>query len=393
MAHHLHSSHSAAQSPAGKPNRAHPKKRLLSYGLGILAGIALLSGALFLQRSLQNKQVSYEKHTYVYWDVLDTTSTIQVYLTKDQDSDYYENWIHEQLIFYHQLFDAYHSYDGINNVCTINEQAGRQPVIVQEPLYDLIQFCIEQMESTQSRTNIAFGSVTAIWKQFMSEASEEQALAASEDREPTYRFPDESALLAASQHVDIHSIILDEGQHSIYLDDSDMRLDVGAVAKGFICERLAQDMKAAGIDSACISLGGNVKVIGEYRGSENRTYFTLAITNPSNSSQYLDFKLKIDDQTCVVTSGNYERFVDIDGVRYCHLIDPDTLYPTREMSSVTIICQDSALADYLSTALFTVDIETGKEILSHYDGVEAFWITDTYEIGYTDGFMEYVVQS
>lgn len=375
-----------------KTNHDRPKKSPLSYVFGLLAAVILISGGLFLQKSCAAKHVSYEKHTYIYWDVLDTVSTIQVYLTEDQDSDYYENWIHEQLLNYHRLFDAYNAYDGINNVYTINEKAGDQAVVVEDSLYDLVRFCIDQMEATQSRTNIAFGSVTSLWKQFMTDASAEQALAASENREPVYLFPSDNELQEAGQHTDIQNIILNDGEHCIYLSDPDMLLDVGAAAKGYICERLAQDMKAAGIDSACISLGGNVKVIGEYRGSEDRTYFTSAITNPADSTQSLDFKLKISDQTCVVTSGNYERFVDIDGVRYCHLIDPDTLYPAQGMSSVTIICKDSALADYLSTTLFTLDIETGKEILSQYEGVEAFWITDTYELDYTDGFMDYVIE-
>lgn len=390
MSHHIKSSQPS--SSAGKQAAGRSRQSAFSFVLGLAAVVLLFCAAFFLSKTWKAKNVTYEKHTYVYWDVLDTISTIQVYLTEDQDSDYYENWIHEQLLSYHQLFDAYHTYDGVNNVCTVNEQAGREAVVVEEPLYDLVRFCVDQMEATRSRTNIAFGSVTAIWKQFMSEASAEQALAASENREPVYLFPEESVLSEASRHTEIGQILLDEAQHSIYLSDPDMRLDVGAAAKGFICEHLAQDMQAAGIDSACISLGGNVKVIGQYRGSEDRTYFTSAITNPSDSTQYLDFKLKLDDQTCVVTSGNYERFVDIDGVRYCHLVDPDTLYPAQGMSSVTILCTDSTLADYLSTALFTVDIETGKEILSHYDGVEAFWITDTYEVTYTDGFMDYVIQ-
>jgi thiamine biosynthesis lipoprotein len=359
----MKSKKSKSKAPASSKKGAggnHNKKHLLPFGIALLIVLLLIGGAAVLSKSkgFGSKNVNYTKRTYQYWDVLDTISTVQVYLRDDQDRDYYDNWIHEELLGYHKLFDAYNAYEGINNVYTINENAGIQPVQVDESLYDLIAFCIDNMEATYSRTNIAFGSVTSIWKQFMSDASDESELAEKENREPVYQFPDEEELAAAGEHTDINNIILNEEDHSVYLADPDMRLDVGAAAKGYICEQLAQDMLAAGIDSACISLGGNVKVI--------------------------------DDQTCVVTSGNYERFVDIDNVRYCHLIDPDTLQPSQGMSSVTVICKDSGLADYLSTALFTTDIETGKEILSHYDGVEAFWITDTYEIDYSDGFLEYV---
>ena len=81
----------------------------------------------------------------------------------------------------------------------------------------------------------------------------------------------------------------------------------------------------------------------------------------------------------------------MDGVRYCHLIDPDTRKPARGMSSVTVLAADSGLADYLSTALFTVDIETGLEILSHYEGVEAYWITEDFAAFQTDGFKQYLL--
>lgn len=383
---------------SGSENQKNAKDQTSSSGvgrysflLGALIGVLIFGIAWYLGKSA-NKKVNYEKHTYTYWDVLDTVSTIQVYLKDGQDPDYYENWIHEELLGYHQLFDAYHSYPGLNNVYTINEMAGKEPVAVDEKLFDLVDFCMNQMGNTRNRTNIAFGTVTAIWKQFMTDCSDERALALKEDRAPVYTLPNESVLNAAAEHIDPMQVILDKENHTVYLADSMMRLDVGAAAKGYICEVLAQDMKAAGIESSCIVLGGNVKVIGQYRGTDDRTYFTSAVKNPEDPNQYLNYILKISDQDCVVTSGNYERFVDIDGMRYCHLIDPDTMYPTQGMSGVTIICKDSGLADYLSTALFSVNVETGKEILTNYPGVEACWITDQYEIFFSDHFMDYVIQ-
>ena len=102
--------------------------------------------------------------------------------------------------------------------------------------------------------------------------------------------------------------------------------------------------------------------------------------------------VRLNDQETMVTSGNYERFVDIGGIRYSHLIDPVTLQPAQQMSSVTILAQDSGLADYLSTALFMVDVETGKEILSHYEGAEACWVTSDYQVYMSSGFADHLVQ-
>ena len=109
------------------------------------------------------------------------------------------------------------------------------------------------------------------------------------------------------------------------------------------------------------------------------------IKDPTTGGE-LGLRIRMDDQACLVTSGNYERFVEVDGVRYHHLIDPDTLLPAQGYYSVTIVAKVSGLADYLSTALFTVDAGTGKEIVACYEDVEVFWITDDLQIDYTDGF-------
>lgn len=356
----------------------------------VLPVIGLLLLAAGLCAFFLRDRKSYELHKYQYYDVLDTFCEIQVYLAPDQDSDTLEQQIHEDLQYYHRLFDAYHSYDGIANVCTINENAGSAAVTVDEPLFSLLQFCLEQYENTQGRTNIALGRVSLIWKNFMNDALAETAAAKKDGRTPEYTLPDETALVEATAHTDIHDIQLDSAAHSVYLADPGMRLDVGAAAKGFIAERLAKDMEEAGIVSACINLGGNLKILGKRLAGDGRDYYTAAIKNPEDPQTYLNLVLCLTDQATVVTSGNYERYVDVDGVRYCHLIDPDTSYPSHQMSSVTIVANDSALADYLSTALFTVDYETGRKILSRYEGVEALWITEDYRIYQTEGLKQYL---
>ncbi len=367
---------------------------------------ALLCAAFFLCSCSSR---AYTLRTYHYMDVLDTVSTVQLYLTPEQDKEDYESWIHERLLSYHRLFDAYNSYEGLNNVCTINENAGVAPVAVEEDLFELIKFSVDNMDETGGNTNIAFGSVTQIWKDFMSAVQIEEARAAQMSGEgeavsyvPTTPFPSEEELTEAARHTDISSLILDEEARTVYLADPDMRLDVGAVAKGYIAEKLADDLAQAGIESACISLGGNVKILGKRLADDGRDYYTSAIQNPqydpdsedpAAQNSYLDNMIvRLNDQETMVTSGNYERFVDIGGIRYSHLIDPVTLQPAQQMSSVTILAQDSGLADYLSTALFMVDVETGKEILSHYEGAEACWVTSDYQVYMSSGFADHLVQ-
>lgn len=357
------------------------QKKLSFFLLSVLAATLLLTGCS------APAQKTYEKNRYIYTDYLDTVCVIDLYLESGSETDF-KDQIAEKLQYYHQLFDAYHSYDNLTNVYSINQAAGEQAVAVPDDLYRLLQFCIDHAEQTKGRTDISMGAVTKIWKQFM-----ERIPAASDSEESLtgISFPSSEELEMAKSHSKIENILLDEEQHTVHLTDPDMLLDVGAVAKGYVAEQIAAYIRSLGVESACIDLGGNVKMVGKRLASDGRTYWTAAVRNPETREQY-DFILKLEDTYTLVTSGNYERFVMIDGVRYSHLIDPDTLWPVQEMASVTILATDSALADYLSTALFSVSVEEGREILSHYDNVEAFWVTSQYETFWTDGFESHMTK-
>lgn len=138
--------------------------------------------------------------------------------------------------------------------------------------------------------------------------------------------------------------------------DEDMSLDVGAIAKGYATKCLAEKLKEAGVTSALLSLGGNVETIGTKADGKP---WRVGVQNPDTSAAkaYLHV-LKLTD-TCLVTSGTYQRYYEVDGVRYHHIIDQDTLMPENTYDSVTILCNDSARADALSTAVFNMDPETG----------------------------------
>lgn len=355
-------------------------------GLRAKAGVVMalvLVCTVFSSCSFKEK---YEHKQYVYLDVFDTISYIDVYLKDAENSGKYNEEIHQELLRYHRLFDAYNSYEGINNVYTINSQAGKSAVAVDDELFELVKFSLDNMEKTGNRTNIVLGSVTEIWKDFMNTAAEKQEEARENgSEEPVIVFPSEEELQQAAEHTDWTRVKLDEENKTIFLEDQDMILDVGAVAKGYTAEKLAEYMKSLGIESASINMGGNIKFVGDRKAGDGREYWLGSIQNPETLSPY-DMGLRLEDGGTIVTSGNYERYVLVDGIRYCHLIDPDTLRPAQKIASVSIVAKDSGLADYLSTALFTVDVKTGKEILSHYEDVEAFWVTGDYETYSTDGF-------
>jgi thiamine biosynthesis lipoprotein len=149
-----------------------------------------------------------------------------------------------------------------------------------------------------------------------------------------------------------------------------MSLDVGAVAKGYAVEQVAQFLESQGVASLLISVGGNVRAIGGKlvpdSGGEKR--WTLGIQNPDTSSPDTNLMNILIDGLSVVSSGIYERFFTVDGVQYHHIIDPKTLMPSTYYAQVTILCRDSGLGDALSTAIFNMPLDEGKKTCGEPSG-------------------------
>jgi len=155
-----------------------------------------------------------------------------------------------------------------------------------------------------------------------------------------------------------------------------MSLDLGAIAKGYAVDVAYDALKAAGHTNLLIDLGGDLRAMGE--AAPGRGGWRTGIRNPfrhgENIAQFL-----LADGEGVATSGNYERFVEIEGIRYAHIMDARTAMPVTGMASVTVIAPTSMLADGLSTTLFVLGVERGAEFLKDYPGSEAVWIPDTPE--------------
>ena len=262
--------------------------------------------------------------------------------------------IHDALLEYHRLYNIYESYDGLRNLKTVNDQAGIGPVPVDERILSLLQFAQTAWTETGSRVNAAMGSVLALWHDAREQALEDPDRAA---------LPDRSALEEAALHTDLSALKLDLEAGTAFLTDPDMALDVGALAKGYAVEQVA----AAAPDHFLISVGGNVCATGP---KPDGTPWTVAVENPDGG----DFlKLLYAEDRSVVTSGDYQRYFELDGVCYHHIIDPDTLEPAAYWRSVTVVADSSAAADCLSTALFTLPQAEGQRLLDQW-GAEALWI-------------------
>ena len=310
-----------------------------------------LIGALLL---LSGCGTGLQRYEATYWDVFDTVTTVSGYAAVQAEFDAAAREIHDALLEYHRLYNIYESYDGLRNLKTVNDQAGIGPVPVDERILSLLQFAQTAWTETGSRVNAAMGSVLALWHDAREQALEDPDRAA---------LPDRSALEEAALHTDLSALELDLEAGTAFLTDPDMALDVGALAKGYAVEQVA----AAAPDHFLISVGGNVCATGP---KPDGTPWTVAVENPDGG----DFlKLLYAEDRSVVTSGDYQRYFELDGVRYHHIIDPDTLEPAAYWRSVTVVAESSAAADCLSTALFTLPQAEGQQLLDQW-GAEALWI-------------------
>ena len=289
--------------------------------------IGLILCLLFTGCALPGKGKQQYQATYL--DVFDTVTSISAVTDREEVFRQQAEEIHELLLRYHQLFDIYNDYPGLNNLKTVNDHAGIGPVKVDAEILHLLRDCRDYYERTNHAVNTAMGSVL----------------------------------------------------RTVYITDPELRLDVGAVAKGWSAQRAAE----AAPRGFLISVGGNVCATGPK--DDSGTPWGVGITDPDGGSEYLH--TLYDTDSAIVTSGDYQRYYVVDGEIYHHIIDPVTLYPARRFRSVTVICQDSGLADALSTALFVLPREEG-ETLAQSCGAEAMWVDLEGTRFYTPGFQNWI---
>lgn len=341
------------------------KKRLLSL---FLIGL-LLTGCAF--PGLSQPTSAGKKYTATFLDVFDTVTTIVGYDESKEAFEEKTQAIHDELRTFHQLFDIYNTYDGINNLKVVNDAAGGAPVQVDPAVVALLKDCKAYFDLTHGKVNVAMGSVLRLWHDAREDAFDDPAHA---------YLPESQALQEALAHTDLSFVVLDEAASTVQITDPKLRLDVGAVAKGWSVQKVAEKAPSG----LLISVGGNVCATGAKDPSG--TPWVVGITDP-NGGEYLH-TIETTDQ-CVVTSGDYQRYFVVDGKMYHHIIDPATLYPGTLWRSVTVVCADSGLADALSTALFLLDYEQGLALLEQCDA-EAFWIDQENNRYYSPGFEDLI---
>lgn len=293
----------------------------------------------------------------MFYEYFDTISLVYDYTGGSQEEfDAVCKLVEDELSICHKLFDIYNSYDGLNNIKTVNDNAGGDPISVDTRIIDLLEFSVEMYGLTDGNVNVAMGSVLSLWHKL---------------REEGKRIPTEAELAMAGAHISIDSLEIDRSAGTVRITDPSVSLDVGAVAKGFTAERIAAMLADRGVSGYALDFGGNLRVIGT---KPDGSGWTSGIRNPDLTSENATVRTVTISDSSLVTSGVYERFYTVGGIRYHHIINSITLMPENNYLSVTVHTRSSAVADALSTALFNMSIDGAQSVIDRMGCAEVTFV-------------------
>lgn len=237
-----------------------------------------------------------------------------------------------------------------SDIWTLNHANGKA-VEVHAETAELLRLAAEIGEASGGAFDVTIAPVSGLWDFSADDPS----------------LPEKDALISAVSRVDYRQIMIDGTAVAL---KNGAEIDLGGIAKGYIADRVAAYLREQGVTSACINMGGNVVTIG---AKPDGSPWTIGVRDPNGTPEQSAEILRLTD-AAVVTSGNYERFFELDGVRYHHILDPKTGMPVSNgLASVTIIGTRSDLCDALSTACFVLGEERSAAILEQY-GVRAIFI-------------------
>jgi FAD:protein FMN transferase len=234
----------------------------------------------------------------------------------------------------------------------VNQEAGRRPVQVSSETLELVTRSLELGRLTLGGFNIALGPAIEAWS-----VIERQ------------RIPDERELQQLKPLVDWTSIQVNKEARTIYLPHKGMRIDVGGIGKGYAADRAVAEMKRVGVMGGVVALSGDIKAFGVL---PDRKGFPVGIKHPRREEELIAM-IDLNDEA-VSTAGDYERFFEREGIRYHHILDPQTLHPAGACQSVTVIAKEGTMADGLDTGIFVLGPEQGMALVERLPGVEAIII-------------------
>lgn len=313
-----------------------------------------------------------EKYSRNIFNYFDTVTTVMAYVDSQQEFDRLCALAEEEMLFLHRLFDGYNRYPDVNNLWYLNRYAAKEPVMVDEPMFDLLLKC-RDMQAKYGKVNVAMGSVLSLWH----------------DARETGVLPQAEQLYAAALHTDFSNVILDEENRTVFYADPLLKLDLGAVAKGYAADRV-QALLSKECPSFLISLGGNVYAADPPLDGRKKWGVSVQCPDGVMPSQPGTDRVEVlyVRNLSVVTSGDYQRYMTVNGVRYHHLIDPDTCMPATHLRAVTVVCESGFQADFFSTMFFLLPFEEGYALAQSLNDTEALFIRGDGQVVLTDGLKE-----
>lgn len=240
-----------------------------------------------------------------------------------------------------------------------------QPVTVSDDTITVLKEALNYARISEGKFDPSIGPVVNLWGIGSKDA----------------RVPAPSEIKSAIKKVNYKWIKLNEKENSVTLLKEGMKLDLGGIAKGYAADEIRKIIQE-GSSSAYINLGGNVLVVGT---KPDGTLWNIGIQDPRKNRGRVMASIKTGDKT-IVTSGNYERYFEKEGKLYHHILDPDTGKPARNnITSVSIVADNSLQADALSTGLYILGINKGMKLINKLDNIEALFITDNHRIYLSPG--------
>ncbi len=255
------------------------------------------------------------------------------------------------------------SWDSNSVTSLINKNAGIEPVIVDEELFNLIQRAIQISKLTEGAFDISYASMDKIWK-----------FDGSMKTMPSKDIIKQSVAKVGSQN-----IILNQEKHSVFLKLKGMKIGFGAIGKGYAADKAKALLKQKGVEAGIINASGDMNTWGKQPNGKD---WKVGITNPLNKNKV--FTLLPIHEKAVVTSGNYEKYVTFNGQRYSHIIDPRTGYPSKGVVSASVFAPSAELADALATSIFVMGKDVGLNLINQLPEVECIIVDDTGKVYYSE---------
>ncbi|MDE5678834.1 MAG: FAD:protein FMN transferase [Lachnospiraceae bacterium] len=265
-----------------------------------------------------------------------------------------------------------------SEVANINAAAGSGAcTLVSDRLYHELEILMKLSEDSGGAFDITIRPVAALWN-IDARAAESTFF----DEQQPVIIPSHEQIMLALSHTGYENLSLTDGAVTL---PKDMAIDLGSAGKGIACDRIAAYLKEQSVYGAVVSVGGSVVTIGK---KPDGTPWQIGIVDPRDTSSFIGI-LYLEGENFVSTSGDYERYVEVDGVRYHHILNPATGYPADSgVRSVTILCDSGILSDALSTACFVLGEEKGAELAESY-GAQALFIDMEGNVSMTDGMRQF----